>query len=78
MVQHDIGLYSLIEEGLLTLGTRVTEVQLIGLYIFEVSKKFSIEFVTSVPIIGQAFLKKYELNPSISGAFKSSMICSAW
>lgn len=74
VVQHKIGLYSLIELGCFTLGIRVTVVLLIGLNILVLWKNYNTVSVTSCPIMDQDFLKKCELKPSPPGALLSSIL----
>lgn len=49
-VHQAIGLYSFIVAGLAFLGTNVTEIQLIALWIFPVLKNLLITLVISFPI----------------------------
>lgn len=61
IVQHAIGLYSLILAGLLFFGTKVIAVQLTALYSLPVVKKFFTAAITSSLIMGHDFLKKQAL-----------------
>lgn len=61
-----MGINSFTEEGFFTLGIKVTKVQLTGLYIVEVSKKYITVVVTSSPMIDHAFLKNRAWKPSLS------------
>ncbi|MBT0647507.1 hypothetical protein KJJ93_31420, partial [Escherichia coli] len=65
---HEIGLNSLKEEGLGTLGTRAIIVQFISLGIQPELKKEVIASITSSPTLLHAFLKNRDEKPSGPGA----------
>lgn len=56
MVQHDIGLYYLIEEGFFTLGIKVIDVLFVYLYMEPSLKNFNTACVTSSLIMCHVFL----------------------
>ena len=66
--QQEIGLNSLREDGLVTLGTNEMTVAFNSLRSLPVSKKYLMPEMISSPIEFQARLKKCPLNPSASGA----------